>query len=83
MGKKIPPNNLDENGSESRNISEEDFMLLIEKEAAEWSFDNVEPHPFFKGAVFSFILCLAFWIILLKSTLQQGAGNALAAAGSS
>jgi hypothetical protein len=66
MGKNIPPNNLDEYRSESKNISEEDLMPLIEKEAAEWPFDNVEPYYFFKGAVLGFILCLAFWIILFK-----------------
>jgi len=60
MGKKISPNNLIENRSESRDISEEDIIPLFEKEVVESYLDNVEPHYFFKGAVLSFIFCLPF-----------------------
>ena len=66
MGKKISPNNLVENRSESRNISEEDIIPLVEKEAVEWYLDNVEPYYLFKGAVLGFIFCLPFWIILFR-----------------
>ena len=63
MEKKISPNNLAENRSESRNISEEDIVPLVEKEVVEWHLDNVEPYYFFKGAVLSFIFCLPFIIL--------------------
>jgi hypothetical protein len=66
MEKKISLNNLAENRSKSRNISEEDIMPLVDKEAVEWHFDNVEPYYFFKGAILSFICCLPFWIILFR-----------------
>jgi len=63
---KISPNNLAENRSELRNISEEDIVPLVEKEVVEWHLDNVEPYYFFKGAILSFIFCLPFWIILFR-----------------
>jgi hypothetical protein len=66
MKKKISPNRLTENRSESRNISEEDLNPLAEKEAVEWYLDNVEPYYFFKGAVLCFIFCVPFWIILFR-----------------
>jgi len=66
MENKHSPNNLYRNTSESRNISEEDIVLLFEKEVVEWHLDNVEPFYFFKGAVLSFIFCLPFWIILFS-----------------
>ena len=66
MKKKISPNNVVENRSESRNISEEDIIPLFEKELVGSYLDNVEPHYFFKGAILSFIFCLPFWIILFK-----------------
>jgi hypothetical protein len=66
MERKISPNKPAENRSESINILQEDLIPLIENEAAEWPFDNVEPYYFFKGAVLGFIFCLAFWIILFK-----------------
>jgi hypothetical protein len=66
MEKKISPNNLAENKSESRNISEEDIIPLVEKEAVEWCLDSVEPYYFFKGAILSFIFCFPFWIILFR-----------------
>jgi hypothetical protein len=66
MKKKISPNRLTENRSESRNISEEDLNPLTEKEAVEWYLDNVEPYYFFKGAVLCFIFCVPFWIILFR-----------------
>ena len=66
MGKKISPNDLFENRSESRNISEEDLMPLVEREMAELCLDNFEPHYFFKGAILCFILCVPFWIILFN-----------------
>ena len=66
MGKKISPNNVVKNRCGSRNISEEDFIPLVEKEMAELYLDNFEPHDFFKGAVLCFILCLPFWIIVLN-----------------
>jgi len=66
MENKNSPNNLAENRSESRNISEEDIVPLVEKEVVECHLDNVEPYYFFKGAVLSFIFCLPFWIILFR-----------------
>ncbi len=66
MEKKISSMNLAEDRSESRNISEEDLIPLVENEAMEWHFDNVEPHYFFKGAVLCFIFCVPFWIILFN-----------------
>ena len=66
MGKKISPNNLAENRPESRNISEEDLVQLVEKEVVEWYLDSVEPSYFFKGAILSFIFCLPFWAILFR-----------------
>jgi hypothetical protein len=66
MEKKISPNNLAENRSELRNISEEDLIPLVEKEVVEWYLDNAEPYYFFKGAVLCFIFCLPFWIILIR-----------------
>ena len=66
MEKKISPNKLVENRSKSRNISEDDIIPLVDKEAAECYCDNVEPHYFFKGAILSFIFCLPFWIILFR-----------------
>jgi hypothetical protein len=76
MGKKISPNNLAENRSESRNIPDkffeenykaagEDLIPLVEKEALERElYENVEPIYFYKGAVLSLFLCLPFWITL-------------------
>ena len=66
MEEKISPNNVVENRSESRYISEEDIIPLFEKELVKSYLDNVEPHYFFKGAIFSLIFCLPFWIILFK-----------------
>jgi hypothetical protein len=66
MGKMISQNNLAENRSESRNISEEDFIPFVENEAVEWNADNAEPYYFFKGAVLCFIFCLPFWVILVS-----------------
>gem|GEM_PF-1004901 len=67
MVKQISPNNLAENRSESRYISEEDPIPLIEKEALEGYLDNiVEPYYLFKGAVVSLFFCLPFWIILFR-----------------
>jgi len=66
MVKQISPNNLAENRSESRYISGEDLIPLIEKEAFEGYLDNiVEPYYLFKGAVVSLFFCLPFWIILI------------------
>ena len=63
MVKQISPNNLAENRSESKYISEEDLIPLVEKEALERYLDNtVEPYYLFKGAVVSLFLCLPFWI---------------------
>ena len=76
MGKKISPNNLAENRSESRNIpdkffeenyeaSEEDLIPLVEKEALERDlYEDVEPFYFYKGAVLCLFFCLPFWSIL-------------------
>jgi hypothetical protein len=64
MGKKISSNILDENRSESMNISEENFISFVEKEMAELHLHIAEPNYFFKGAVLSFFFCIAFWIIL-------------------
>ena len=66
MENKISPNNLPKNRSESRTISEEDIVPMLEKEVMEWHLDNVEPFYFFKGAVLSFIFCLPFWIIVFS-----------------
>ena len=66
MENRISPNNLPKNRSESRNISEEDIVPMLEKEVMEWHLDNVEPFYFFKGAVLSFIFCLPFWIIVFS-----------------
>ena len=65
MVKQISPNNLAENRSESKYISEEDLIPLVEKEALERYLDNtVEPYYLFKGAVVSLFFCLPFWMIL-------------------
>ena len=78
MGKKISPNNLAENRSESRNIpdkfieenygaSEEYHIPLVKKEALERDLhEDFEPFYFYKGAVLSLFFCLPFWIILFK-----------------
>ena len=65
MVKQISPNDLAENRSESRYISEENLISLVEKEALERYLDNnVEPYYLFKGAVVSLFFCLPFWLIL-------------------
>ena len=65
MVKQISPNNLAENRSESKYISEEDLLPLVEKETLERYLDNtVEPYYLFKGAVVSLFFCLPFWMIL-------------------
>ena len=65
MVKQISPNNLAENRSESRYISEEDLIPLVGKEIVEKCLDNCdEPSYFFKGAVLSLFLCIPFWTIL-------------------
>jgi hypothetical protein len=65
MVKQISPHNLVENKSESRYISEEDLVPLVENEVLEGYLDNiVEPYYLFKGAFVSLLFCLPFWIIL-------------------
>lgn len=78
MGKKISPNNLAENRSESRNIPDKFFeenygaskayhIPLVDKEVLERDlYENFEPFYFYKGAVLSLLFCLPFWIILFK-----------------
>ena len=76
MEKKISPNNLAENRSESRNIPdkfleenyealEEDLISLVEKEVLGRDlYENAEPFYFYKGAVLCLFFCLPFWITL-------------------
>jgi hypothetical protein len=67
MEKKISPNNLAENRSESRNIPDKFFeenYEALEEALGRDLYENAEPFSFCKGAVFSLFFCLPFWITL-------------------
>ncbi|MGD8982045.1 MAG: hypothetical protein PVF42_10685 [Desulfobacterales bacterium] len=60
------PNCIKENFEENHEGLEENLIPCAEKDVLERYLDNSdEPSYFFKGAVYSFFVCITFWAILI------------------
>lgn len=57
---------IQENFEENHEGLKEILVPCVEKDVLERYFDNSdEPGNFFKGAVVSFFICIAFWTIII------------------